>query len=107
MSTSYLRIELFMNMAKVSASQVPYKGTGEAVQGLVGGQVQFMGASLGAGRELVKAGKLIAVAVISDKRLAAAPRSQPWSKPLRCRSKSARGTSSWHLREHRRTLSIA
>ena len=73
MSTSYLGIELFLNMAKVSASQVPYKGTGEAVQGLVGGQVQFVGASLGAGRELVKAGKLLAVAVMSNKRLAAAP----------------------------------
>ncbi len=72
-STSYLGMELFMNEAKVSASHVPYKGTGEAVQGLVGGQVQFMGASLGAGRELVKAGKLLAVAVISDKRLQTAP----------------------------------
>ena len=72
-STSYLGMELFMNEAKVSASHVPYKGTGEAVQGLVGGQVQFMGASLGAGRELVKGGKLVAVAVISDRRLQVAP----------------------------------
>lgn len=73
LSTSYLGIELFMSVAKVSASQVPYKGTAEAVQGLVGGQVQFVGGSLGAGRELVKAGKLVAVAVMSDKRLAVAP----------------------------------
>lgn len=72
-STSYLGVELFMNVARISASHVPYKGTGEAVQGLVGGQVQFLGGSLGVGRELVKAGKLVAIAVMSDARLAAAP----------------------------------
>ena len=73
MSISYLSIEMFMNMAKVSASHVSYKGNGEAVQDLVGGQVQFMGGTLGLGRELVKGGKLNAIAVMSDKRLAAAP----------------------------------
>ena len=73
MSISFLSIEMFMNMAKVSASHVSYKGNGEAVQDLVGGQVQFMGGTLGLGRELVKGGKLNALAVMSDKRLAAAP----------------------------------
>lgn len=72
-STSYLGIELFKNMAGVSAGNVPYKGTGEAVQGLVGGQVQFIGGSLGAGQALVNAGKLRAIAVMSNKRLTAAP----------------------------------
>ena len=72
-STSYLGIELFKNMAGVSAENVPYKGTGEAVQGLVGGQVQFIGGSLGAGQALVNAGKLRAIAVMSNKRLTAAP----------------------------------
>lgn len=73
MSISFLSIEMFMNMAKVSASHVSYKGNGEAVQDLVGGQVQFMGGTLGLGRELVKGAKLNAIAVMSDKRLAAAP----------------------------------
>lgn len=72
-STSYLGIELFKNVAGVSAANVPYKGTGEAVQGVVGGQVQFMGGSLGAGQALVNAGKLRAIAVMSNKRLTAAP----------------------------------
>ena len=31
----------------MSATNVPYKGTGEALQGVVGDQVQFMGGSLG------------------------------------------------------------
>lgn len=74
LSTTYLSVELFLHAAKVPASNVvSYKGNGEAVQALVSGQVQFLGGSLGVGRELVKGGKLIAVAVMSDKRLAAAP----------------------------------
>lgn len=72
-STSYLGIELFKNAAKVSARNVPYKGTGEAIQGLVGGQVQFIGGSIGTSLPLVRAGKLRALAVMSNKRLAAAP----------------------------------
>lgn len=72
-STSYLGIELFKNAAGISARHVPYKGTGEAIQGLVAGQVQFMGGSLGSSQALVKAGRLRALAVMSSKRLAAAP----------------------------------
>ncbi|WP_171020044.1 tripartite tricarboxylate transporter substrate binding protein [Hydrogenophaga sp. 2FB] len=74
LSTTYLSVEMFLHAAQVPASNVvSYKGNGEAMQALVGGQVQFLGASLGLGRELVKGGKLNAVAVMSDKRLAAAP----------------------------------
>jgi tripartite-type tricarboxylate transporter receptor subunit TctC len=72
-STSYLGIELFKSAAGVSARHVPYKGTGEAIQGLVGGQVQFIGGSVGTSLPLVRAGKLRALAVMSTKRLAAAP----------------------------------
>jgi tripartite-type tricarboxylate transporter receptor subunit TctC len=72
-STSYLGIELFKNAAGISARNVPYKGTGDAIQGLVGGQVQFIGGSIGTSLPLVKAGKLRALAVMSSKRLAAAP----------------------------------
>jgi tripartite-type tricarboxylate transporter receptor subunit TctC len=73
LSMNYLGMELFMNVAEVSASHVPFKGNGEVLQGLMGGQIHFMGGSLGSGRELVKAGKLRAIAVMSDKRLAGAP----------------------------------
>jgi tripartite-type tricarboxylate transporter receptor subunit TctC len=73
LSTTYLSMELFKKAATVSATVVPFKGNGEAMQALVGGQVQFGGGSLGVGRELVKAGKLNALAVFGSKRLAAAP----------------------------------
>ena len=72
-STSYLGIELFKNATGISATNVPYKGTGEALQGVVGDQVQFMGGSLGAGQALASAGKLRAIAVMSNTRLSAAP----------------------------------
>jgi tripartite-type tricarboxylate transporter receptor subunit TctC len=73
-STSFLGIEMFKNAAGLSSVQhVPYKGTGEAIQGLVAGQVQFIGGSIGTAQALVKAGKLRALAVMSSKRLAAAP----------------------------------
>jgi tripartite-type tricarboxylate transporter receptor subunit TctC len=72
-STSYLGIEMFKNVAGLSVMHVPYKGTGEAIQGLVAGQVQFIGGSIGTAQALVKAGKLRALAVMSSKRLAVAP----------------------------------
>ena len=52
---------------------VPYKGTGPALQDTVGGQVQFMGASIGVGLPMVQAGRLRAVAVMARQRMAAAP----------------------------------
>jgi tripartite-type tricarboxylate transporter receptor subunit TctC len=73
MSTSYLGIELFKHAAGVSALQVPYKGSGAALQDLVGGQVQFMGASIGVGAPMMQAGKVKAIGVMSKDRLPAAP----------------------------------
>ena len=72
-STSHLGIALFMNAAKTSATYVPYKGSGPALQDTVANQVQFMGASIGVGQPMVQAGKLRAIAVMSNERLAAAP----------------------------------
>ncbi len=72
-STSHLGIELFKNAAGVRATHVPYKGTGPALQDTVGGQVQFMGGSIGVGMPMVQAGKLRALGVMSAKRVDAAP----------------------------------
>ena len=72
-STSHLGIELLKAGAGVSALHVPYKGTGPALQDTVGGQVQFMGASIGVGWPMVQAGRLRAVAVMARQRMAAAP----------------------------------
>ncbi|HRO59672.1 MAG TPA: tripartite tricarboxylate transporter substrate binding protein, partial [Burkholderiaceae bacterium] len=73
MSTSHLGVELFKASAAVEALNVPYKGTGLALQDLVAGQVQFMGGSVGVGLPMVQAGKLRALGVMSRQRLGAAP----------------------------------
>ncbi|MEO6270445.1 MAG: tripartite tricarboxylate transporter substrate binding protein [Lautropia sp.] len=72
-STSHLGVELFKNAAGVSAVHVPYKGTGPALIDTVAGHIHFMGASIGVGQQMVKAGKLNAIAVMSKERLVAAP----------------------------------
>ncbi len=72
-STSHLGIELLKAGAGVSAVHIPYKGTGPALQDTVGGQVQFMGGSIGVGLPMVQAGRLRAVAVMAKQRMAAAP----------------------------------
>lgn len=72
-STSHLGVELFKNVAGVQAMHVPYKGTGPALQDTVGGQVQFMGGSIGVGLPMVQSGKLRALGVMSPARLSAAP----------------------------------
>jgi tripartite-type tricarboxylate transporter receptor subunit TctC len=72
-STSHLGVELFKNAAAVSAVHIAYKGTGPALQDLLGGQVQFMGASIGVGKAMLEAGRVRALAVMSTERLAGAP----------------------------------
>jgi tripartite-type tricarboxylate transporter receptor subunit TctC len=52
---------------------IAYKGTGPALQDLLGGQVQFMGASIGVGKAMHEAGRVRALAVMSAERLAGAP----------------------------------
>jgi tripartite-type tricarboxylate transporter receptor subunit TctC len=72
-STSHLGVELFNNAVGVSAVHVPYKGSGPALQDTVGGQVQYMGASVGVGMPMVQSGRLHALGVMAKQRLAAAP----------------------------------
>lgn len=72
-STSHLGVELFKNAAAVSAVHIAYKGTGPALQDLLGGQIQFMGASIGVGKAMLEAGRIRALAVMSAERLAGAP----------------------------------
>lgn len=61
--------------ARMGASfyQVPYKSATQALQALVAGEVQAASYALGAARALVQAGKLKALAINSDQRLASLP----------------------------------
>lgn len=70
---SHLTGELFKVMAGVKITHIPYKGTAPAMGDLVGGQVASMFAELGSILPHIRAGKVRALAVTSDKRIAALP----------------------------------
>lgn len=72
-STSYLGMELFLHAITANAVHVPYKGTADAIQDLIAGQVQFMASSIGVAQPLVQAGRLQAIAVAGPERLSIAP----------------------------------
>ena len=72
-AASHLAGELFKSMAGVEMLHVPYKGTGQAVKDLLGGQIDVMFAPGETVMPQVKAGKLRALAVTSAKRASAIP----------------------------------
>jgi tripartite-type tricarboxylate transporter receptor subunit TctC len=72
-SGGHLGGELLALMAGIKTQHIPYKGTGPAIIGLLGGEYHynFMGLTGAFGQ--VRAGKLRAIAVSSPKRLVTAP----------------------------------
>lgn len=72
-TTNHLAGELFKSRAGIDAVHVPYRGSGPALQDLMGGRVTFMFDSFGTSLEQIKAGKLYAVAIMADKRSQARP----------------------------------
>jgi tripartite-type tricarboxylate transporter receptor subunit TctC len=67
-STAHLSGELFKSMAKVDLLHVPYKGAGPALTDLAAGQVQTMITGVSSTLPYVKAGRLKALGVSSEKR---------------------------------------
>jgi tripartite-type tricarboxylate transporter receptor subunit TctC len=65
--------ELFRDMTKADMIHVPYKGSGPAMTDLVGGQVNTMCETVPASMQLIKAGKLRALAVTTPKRISMLP----------------------------------
>ena len=72
-SSLHLIGELMKREAGIEISHVPYKGTTQAMQDLLGGQISMMFGSLPTLMPQVKAGKLRALAVTTAKRTPAAP----------------------------------
>ena len=72
-AASHLAAELFKSMGGVDMLHVPYKGTGQAVTDLVGGQIDVMFSPAETVMQHVQAGRLKALAVTSAKRFAALP----------------------------------
>jgi len=67
-SPGHIAGELFKLKTGVDIVHVPYKGGGPAVTDTLGGQVQLLFVSMPAAWQFVKAGRLKAFAVTSDKR---------------------------------------
>jgi tripartite-type tricarboxylate transporter receptor subunit TctC len=65
--------ELFRRMVAADMVHVPYKGSGPAMADLVGGQVNTMCETVPASMQLIKAGKLRALAVTTPQRISMLP----------------------------------
>jgi tripartite-type tricarboxylate transporter receptor subunit TctC len=69
----HLTTELFLYMAGVKMTHVPYKGGGPAMTDLLAGQIQLVFATAPVGLPQVKAGRLRALAVTTSERVPAEP----------------------------------
>lgn len=67
-TSQHLAGELFKSMADVNLMHVPYRGGGPAMNDLLAGQIQMMFVQVPSGLPQVKAGKVRAIAVGSDRR---------------------------------------
>ena len=62
-NTSHLSVEYFKSVVGVDMTHVPYKGSGPAIIGLLGGEVDFMFDSLSSSLQHIQSGKFRALAV--------------------------------------------
>lgn len=72
-SSGHLCTELFSSLAGVKMLHVPYKGDGQAVADLLGGQIQLMFTAPNVAMANVKAGKLRLLAVTTRDRVSSMP----------------------------------
>lgn len=72
-SSGHLSVELFRARTNSALLHIPYKGTGQALQDLVSGQVQLMIDNLTPLLPFIKAGKLLALGVTTSKRVSSLP----------------------------------
>ena len=67
-NTSHLSVEYLKSRLGIDMIHVPYKGSGPAIIGLLGGEVNFMFDSLSSSLPQIKAGKFRALAMASARR---------------------------------------
>jgi len=71
--TLHVAMEMFAGAAGIKLFHIPYQGGGPAVAALLGGQIDALASGPAAAIGQIKAGKMRALAVWGDKRLAALP----------------------------------
>ena len=69
----HMSMELFKNTARVFITHIPYRGTAPAVTDLLGGQVDLMFLPIHVAMAHVKSGRLVALAIGSERRHALMP----------------------------------
>ena len=72
-AAAHLTTELFMSTTGIKMLHVPYKGTAPALQDLIGGQINFMMDTPSSMLPHVRAGKIKALGMTSEKRVSVAP----------------------------------
>ena len=71
--TLHVAMEIFAQASNIKLYHIPYQGGGPAVTALMGGQVEALASGPSAAINQIKAGRMRALAVWGDKRLAALP----------------------------------
>ena len=69
----HLSMELFKNASKSFITHIPYRGTGPALTDMIGGQVDAMFLPIHVALPQIRSGRLVALAIGSDKRHALLP----------------------------------
>ncbi|MEI7446655.1 MAG: tripartite tricarboxylate transporter substrate-binding protein, partial [Burkholderiales bacterium] len=72
-TSHHLTVELYKTLTRTFITHIPYRGAGPALQDLLAGQVDLMFDGLGSSMPHIRAGKLVPLAVTSDKRSFALP----------------------------------
>ena len=72
-SPIHLAMELFKQRAGITMTAIPYKGGADALSDLIGGRIGALFPDIATGLPQIRAGKIKALAVASEKRVAALP----------------------------------
>ena len=72
-TTGHLSTELLKSMAGIKVAHVPYRGSGPMLVDLVGGQIQMAIDNLPSAMAQIKGGKLLALGVTSQEKVASLP----------------------------------
>jgi tripartite-type tricarboxylate transporter receptor subunit TctC len=72
-SPIHLAMELFKQRAGITMTPIPYKGGADALSDLIGGRIGALFPDIATGLPQIRAGKITALAVASEKRVAALP----------------------------------
>jgi tripartite-type tricarboxylate transporter receptor subunit TctC len=70
---THVAIELFKSVAGVDVLSVPYKGTGDTIPALLGGQIDLIGSSTVVGASYIKQGQMRALGITGEERASNLP----------------------------------